>query len=146
MVHLLRVSRRLSLCVYVQCYSINVSYWRLEFGHVSLMHTVMSDQLIWAGEFLLTARPVTVKGFLTWRTEQTWHVKVLICNEMNSSRTRVWDKKKVYALVLPVWVRVWVFRWSERENFLSHVSHWKGLTPTTPQRTNTHTLPTLTFY
>lgn len=93
MVHLLRVSRRLSLCVSVQCYSVNVSYWRLEFGHVSLVHTVMSDQLIWAGEFLLTARPVTVKGFLTWRTEQTWHVKVLICNRMNSSKTRVWEKK-----------------------------------------------------
>lgn len=43
---------------------------------------------------------------------------------------------KVYALVLPVWIRVWVFRWSDRENFLWHVSHWKGFTPT--QR-HTHT-------
>lgn len=66
----------LSVCL---CYTVGVSYWRLEFGHVSLMHTVMSVQFIWAGEFLLTAVPATDKGLLTWSwTEQTWqHVKVL---------------------------------------------------------------------
>lgn len=39
------------------------------------------------------------------------------------------EKIKVYALVLPVWVRVCVLRWSDLENFLWHVSHSKGLTP-----------------
>lgn len=39
-------------------------------------------------------------------------------------------KIKVYPLVLPVWVRVCVLRWSDRENVLWHVSHWKGFTPT----------------
>lgn len=37
--------------------------------------------------------------------------------------------RKVYALVLPVWVLVWVFRWSDLENFLWQVLHWKGFTP-----------------
>lgn len=59
-------------------------------------------------------------------------------------RRESWKNEKVYALVLPVCVRVWVLRWSDRENFLWQVSHWNGLTPTHTQEhtsvvTHTHT-------
>lgn len=60
------------------------------------------------------------------------NVLLVCCNQINAYAINgFWEvkKKKAYALVLPVWVRVWVLRWSERENFLWHVSHWKGLTP-----------------
>lgn len=43
--------------------------------------------------------------------------------------------RKVYALVLPVWVLVWVFRWSDLENFLWQVLHWKGFTPEETKKT-----------
>lgn len=36
---------------------------------------------------------------------------------------------KGFSLVLPVWVLVWVFRWSDRENFRWQVLHWNGFTP-----------------
>lgn len=62
-----------SLRVCVSIYSVclySVSNSRLEFVHVSLMHTVMPDQLIWAGELLLTAGPAARKRLLAWERQE----------------------------------------------------------------------------
>lgn len=74
--------------------------------------------------------------------KEKWPLKVLLSIKEWKKRSESWKNEKVYALVLPVCVRVWVLRWSDRENFLWQVSHWNGLTPThTQERTSvvTHT-------
>lgn len=73
-----------------------------------------------------------------------WPLKVQLSIKEWKERSESWKNEKVYALVLPVCVRVWVLRWSDRENFLWQVSHWNGLTPTHTQEhtsvvTHTHT-------
>lgn len=111
---------------------------RLQFGDVPLVHAVMSDELVWTSKLFLTARPTTGKRLLTWDGETTGSIIRSILSMITKLRKKMllinlssrWGRKGDYALVLPVWVRVWVLRWSERENFLWHVSHWKGFTPT----------------
>lgn len=76
--------------------------------------------------------------------KEKWPLKVQLSIKEWKERSESWKNEKVYALVLPVCVRVWVLRWSDRENFLWQVSHWNGLTPTHTQEhtsvvTHTHT-------
>ncbi len=76
--------------------------------------------------------------------KEKWPLKIQLSIKEWKERSESWKNEKVYALVLPVCVRVWVLRWSDRENFLWQVSHWNGLTPTHTQEhtsvvTHTHT-------
>lgn len=84
----------LSVCVSI--YSVclySVSNSRLEFVHVSLMHTVMPDQLIWAGELLLTAGPAARKRLLAWeRQERKYRNTLYWCARMESVHMKPIDQ------------------------------------------------------